>query len=178
MSRGIHQRTPMITFVGKSGTGKTTYLERLIPVLKGRGLRLAVVKHDAHGFQMDTPGKDTYRFSAAGADVVAISSAEKMAMIQRPPRELTLDEVIAQLPPVDLILTEGYKTLPNPKIEIHRAVLNRPLLTPPEQLLAVVTDEPVAVSCPQLSFEDLEGCADLIQEYMKRVVNPSNASPV
>ncbi len=167
MSGGVRGSAPVITFVGKSGTGKTTYLERLIPVLKGRGLRLALVKHDAHGFEMDTPGKDTYRFSAAGADVVAISSAEKMAMIQRPPRELTLDQVIAQLPPVDLILTEGYKTLPNPKIEIHRAALNRPLLTPPEQLLAVITDEPLSLDRPQLSFEDLEGCADLIQAHIK-----------
>jgi molybdopterin-guanine dinucleotide biosynthesis protein B len=158
----------MLTFVGKSGTGKTTYLERLIPLLKARGHRLAVVKHDAHGFQMDTPGKDTYRFSAAGADVVAISSAEKMAMICRPERELTLDEVIAQLPPVDLILTEGYKTLPNPKIEIHRAELNRPLLTPREQLLAVVTDEPLDVDCPHLSFEDLEGCVGLIEAFMSQ----------
>jgi molybdopterin-guanine dinucleotide biosynthesis protein B len=168
MSRGIHETTPMFTFVGKSGTGKTTYLERLIPLLKARGHRLAVVKHDAHGFQMDTPGKDTYRFSAAGADVVAISSAEKVAMICQPERELTLDEVISLLPPVDLILTEGYKTLPNPKIEIHRAELHRPLLTPPEQLLAVVTDEPLDVDCPQLSFEDLEGCVGLIEAFMQK----------
>jgi molybdopterin-guanine dinucleotide biosynthesis protein B len=167
MSRGIHERTPMLTFVGKSGTGKTTYLERLIPLLKAQGLTLALVKHDAHGFQMDTPGKDTYRFSAAGADVVAISSAEQMAMICRPQQELTLDQVISRLPPVDLILTEGYKTLPNPKIEIHRAALHRPLLTPREQLLAVVTDEPLSVSCPQLSFDDLEGCVALILDFMK-----------
>lgn len=68
---------PIITFVGKSGTGKTTLLEQLIPMLKARGLRLAVLKHDAHHFEMDKPGKDTYRFTAAGADVVTISNAEK-----------------------------------------------------------------------------------------------------
>lgn len=168
--RGIHANTPQITFVGRSGTGKTTYLERLIPVLRSRGLRLAVVKHDVHGFQMDTPGKDTYRFSQAGAEVVAISSPDRVAVLEQPWQELTLDQVISRLPPVDLILTEGYKAVPNPKIEIHRAALHQPLLTAPAELLAVVTDEPLALDAriPQLTFEDLEGCAALILAYRSR----------
>lgn len=165
--RGIHEHTPQITFVGRSGTGKTTYLERLIPILRSRGLRLALVKHDVHGFQMDTPGKDTYRFAQAGAEVVAISSPAQVAILEQPREELTLDQVISRLPPVDLILTEGYKAVPNPKIEIHRAALNQPLLTSPKELLAVITDErlPLPSAIPQLSFDQLEDCADLIVRY-------------
>ena len=163
--RGAHADTPLITFVGLSGTGKTTYLERLIPRLKARGLRLALVKHDAHRFEMDRPGKDTWRFAQAGADVVAISSAAQAAILERPVEELTLDQLISRLPPADLILTEGYKSEDNPKIELHRQCLGRPLLAPEEQLLAVVTDEPVPVSVRQLSFDDLEGCVDVILRY-------------
>ncbi len=166
--RGLHIHTPQITFVGRSGTGKTTYLERLIPVLKVRGLRLAVVKHDVHGFEMDTPGKDTYRFAEAGAEVVAISSPWRVAVLERPAVELSLNQVIARLPEVDLILTEGYKQVPNPKIEIHRAELQRPLVTPTDQLLAVVTDEalPLPPEVMQLPFEALEECAELIEGYI------------
>lgn len=161
-ARGLHAVTPVVTFVGLSGTGKTTYLERLIPRLKAHGIRLALVKHDAHHFEMDRPGKDTYRFAQAGADVVAISSPHRAAILEQPERELTLDELISRLPPVDLILTEGYKTENNPKIELHRRVLDRPLLTSPGQLLAVITDEPLEVSVPQLPFDDLEGCVELL----------------
>ena len=161
------ETTPIITFVGKSGTGKTTFLEQLIPVLKRRGLRLAVLKHDAHHFEMDRPGKDTYRFTAAGADVVTISNAEKFALIERPPEELRVADIVARLPQVDVVLTEGYKQSRYPKIEIHRAALRRPLIAPPEQLLAVMTDE--ALDCParQLALTDVEGCADVIEAYLK-----------
>lgn len=158
--------TPIVTFVGKSGTGKTTFLEKLIPVLKARGLRLAVLKHDAHHFEMDKPGKDTYRFTAAGADVVTISNAEQFALIEQPQSELLLEDIISRLPPVDLVLTEGYKQSRYPKIEIHRAILRRPLIAPPEQLLAVMTDEVVDSPAPQLSLEDVEGCAELLVRYV------------
>lgn len=161
------ETTPIITFVGKSGTGKTTLLEQLIPILKARGLRLAVLKHDAHHFEMDKPGKDTYRFTAAGADVVTISNSEKFALIERPQAELTVADIVSRLPTVDLVLTEGYKHSRYPKIEIHRAVLNRPLLTPEAQLLAVMTDEPLDVSAPQLPLEDLSGCAEIILAYLE-----------
>ena len=154
--------TPVITFVGLSGTGKTTFLEKLIPVLKARGLRLAVIKHDAHHFEMDRPGKDTYRFSQAGADVVAISSREQAAILEKPPSELSLEDLIDRLPSVDLILTEGYKKSRYPKVEIHRAELDRPLLTPAEELLCVMTDEPLDTPVPQRPLEDAAGCADLI----------------
>ena len=158
---------PIITFVGKAGTGKTTLLEQLIPMLKARGLRLAVLKHDAHHFEMDKPGKDTYRFTAAGADVVTISNAEKFAMIEQPPEELSLRDIISRLPQVDLVLTEGYKKSRYPKIEIHRAALHRPLLADPNELLAILTDEPVDSPAPQLSLSDLNGCVQVILQYCR-----------
>lgn len=158
---------PIITFVGKSGTGKTTLLEQLIPMLKARGLRLAVLKHDAHHFEMDKPGKDTYRFTAAGADVVTISNAEKFAMIEQPPEELSLRDIISRLPQVDLVLTEGYKKSRYPKIEIHRATLHRPLLADPDELLAILTDEPVDSPAPQLDLSDLNGCVQVILQYCR-----------
>ena len=160
--------SPVVTFVGSSGTGKTTYLARLIPELKGRGLRLAVLKHDVHHFEMDHPGKDTYRFTAAGADVVTIANREKFALLQRTDRELSLEEIISRLPPVDLILVEGYKHNPYPKIEIHRAALGRPLIAPSEELLAIVTDEPVDSPAPQLALTDITGCADLLMRHLSR----------
>lgn len=160
------EKTPIITFVGKSGTGKTTFLEKLIPELKGRGLRLAVLKHDAHHFEMDRPGKDTYRFTAAGADVVTISNREKLAIIEQPPEELCVAEIVSRLPQVDVVLTEGYKKSHYPKIEIHRKELNRPLIAEPQELLAIMTDERLETPVPQLSLTDISGCADLIEGYI------------
>lgn len=159
---------PVVTFVGLSGTGKTTFLEKLIPVLKERGLRVAVLKHDAHHFEMDRPGKDTWRFTAAGADVVTISNEERFALIERPRQELRLEEIIARLPEVDLVLTEGYKKNNYPKIEIHRAALGRSLIAGPEELLAVVTDEPLPVSVPQLPLNDPVPCAERLLAYLRR----------
>lgn len=159
--------TPIITFVGASGTGKTTFLEQLIPVLQSRGLRLAVLKHDAHHFEMDKPGKDTYRFTAAGADVVTISNAEKFALIERPQTELSVADIVSRLPKVDIVLTEGYKKSHYPKIEIHRAELNRPLIATPEELLAIMTDETLDSPALQLALTDVESCADIIEEYLK-----------
>ncbi len=157
---------PIITFVGLSGTGKTTFLEKLIPELKRRHLRLAVLKHDAHHFEMDKPGKDTWRFTQAGADVSAISNQTQFALVERTSRQLELMELIERLPEVDLVLTEGYKRSPTKKIELHRAVLGQPLLSRPEELLAVITDEPLDVDVPQLDLEDAAGCADLIVQYL------------
>ncbi len=169
--------TPVITFVGKSGTGKTTFLEQLIPELKRRGLTLAVLKHDAHQFEMDKPGKDTYRFTAAGADVVTISNARQFAMIERPRQTLSVFDIISRLPEVDLVLTEGYKNERYPKIEIHRAALNRPLIAPPDELLAILTDAPLDTSVPQLALDDVPGCADFLQNYLRHF-SANDADPI
>ncbi len=160
---------PVISVVGKSDSGKTTLLEKLIPELKRRGYRVGTIKHDAHRFEMDKPGKDTYRHFQAGADVVAISAADKMAMIARTDgQEISLDELVRRLPPVDLVLTEGYKAGDKPKIEVHRKALNRPLLCRPEELLAVATDEPLDIDVPCFDLDDITGLADLIEERFLR----------
>ena len=98
---------PMIGFAAWSGTGKTTLIEKLIGYFKGRGLRVAVIKHDGHDFEIDRPGKDSWRFTQAGADVSLITSGEKTALVER--RGLTLAQAAALAGEVDLILVEGWK---------------------------------------------------------------------
>jgi molybdopterin-guanine dinucleotide biosynthesis adapter protein len=162
---------PIVAVVGYSDSGKTTFLEKLIPCLKRKGIRLAVAKHDTHGFEMDKPGKDTWRIREAGADVVAISSPHRMAMIVSGlDREMTLEEV-ADLAGgmVDLVLTEGYKSSKHPKIEVFRQALGREkLLCDPAELLAVVSDVPHPVDVPQFGLEDAEGVADLLAKHAKK----------
>jgi molybdopterin-guanine dinucleotide biosynthesis protein B len=120
--------------------GKTTFLEALIPELLQRGVRVACVKNDAHGFQMDTPGKDSWRFTQAGAQAVAVISPQGFAVIQETPERASLSEVASHFRNVDLILVEGYKTSPFPKIEILRQAPGRKTALPREDLLALVTD--------------------------------------
>ena len=158
--------TPVVSVVARSGTGKTTFLESLIPRLKARGLRVALLKHDGHTFQMDTPGKDTHRFAAAGADAVAIADASQCAIFLPRARAFTPEEIIPRLPEVDLVLTEGYHTLPYPKLELHRAAVPGALRSPEEELLAVLTDEALETAAPQLPLDDWDGCADLLCRYV------------
>ncbi len=112
---------PVISFVGRSDCGKTTYLEKLIRELKNRNYKVAILKHDVHGFEMDRPGKDTWRHAQAGADVVCISSPQKMAMIKKVDQELTLKEAVQYIDGVDIIFTEGYKREAETRIEVFRS---------------------------------------------------------
>lgn len=154
--------TPLLSFVAKSGAGKTTIIEKLIPQLKQRGLRVAVVKHHAHTSSVDIPGKDTWRFGEAGADIVAVSSPAEFAQFQRIARELTLAEIAAKIENVDLILTEGFKREPAPKIEISRAELGTDLIARVDELIAVVSDHPIALAVPRFDLDDAVGLANFI----------------
>jgi molybdopterin-guanine dinucleotide biosynthesis protein B len=156
---------PVVSVVGRSKVGKTTLLERLIAELKRRGYRVATVKHDVHGFEIDRPGKDTWRHAQAGSDLVVIVGANRLAMIARTAQELSLEEVVARLPvEVDLVLTEGYKRGDRLKIEVMRAACGRELLSREEELLAVVTDEPrVGLAVPQYDPEDVGALVDLLE---------------
>ncbi|MBC7324588.1 MAG: molybdopterin-guanine dinucleotide biosynthesis protein B [Moorella sp. (in: Bacteria)] len=163
-------KTPIISVVGKSDVGKTTLLTKLLPELKRRGYRVATIKHDTHGFDIDRPGKDTWRHAEAGADVVVISSPRKMALIERVEAELSLDAIAGRIQNVDLIITEGYKRGDKPKIEVHRAAAGGELLCEPEELLAVATDEPLAIDVPCYGLDDAAGLVDLIED---RILTPA-----
>lgn len=163
---------PILSVVGRSDSGKTTFLEKLIPELKALGLRVAVIKHDRHGFEMDRPGKDTWRIRQAGADAVMISAPTQMALIRSGlERELSLDELAALVEgSVDLVLTEGYKSGDKLKIEVsRRAIADGQLLCGPEELLAVVADGPRPVDIPHFGLEDAHGVASLVLSYLQRL---------
>ena len=158
---------PLICVVGRSGAGKTTLLEKLIPELKRRGYRVATIKHHVHpGFEIDQPGKDSWRHAQAGSDHVFLVASDKVASIRCLDRELTLDEIAATIYDVDIILAEGYKWEAKPKIEVLRAARSSELVSPPEYLLAVVSDlaSPVG-DVPRFELDDVPGLADLIESH-------------
>lgn len=138
---------PVIGFAAFSGTGKTTLLEQVIVRLKAQGLRLGVLKHDAHDFDIDHEGKDSWRFQRAGADITLISSATKMALVEQRPR--TFEENIAMLHDVDLILVEGYKQETLPRIGICRRATGKGLPGDVTDYAAVVTDDPEVIARAQ-----------------------------
>lgn len=153
-------RIPVYSFVAYSGTGKTTLLEKLVAELKRRGLRVAAVKHDAHDFDIDHEGKDSWRFTRAGADVTAIISGEKTAIMEN--RPLDFDALINKIADVDIILTEGYKYGAWPKIGIRREATGNPLPVPADECLAVMSDVPENTDKPCFGLEDIGGLADFI----------------
>ena len=154
---------PIVSVVGKSGSGKTTLLEGLIPELKRRGYRVGTIKHDAHSFEIDRPGKDTWRHAQAGSDHVVISSPQRVASIRRVQQEQTLQELAAGMTDVDLVLTEGYKRSSAPKIEVSRRARSETLMCHPAELLAVASDQSFDLDTPQYDLNDVQGLADLIE---------------
>jgi molybdopterin-guanine dinucleotide biosynthesis protein B len=162
---------PVVSFVGRSGTGKTTFLEQLLPALKKRGVTVGVLKHHAHPTPFDTPGKDTYRLAEAGAEVVVGASPVQTAVFIQEDGSRDLEGVIGRyLAGVDLVLTEGFQRADFTKIEMHRAARAAEeeeagqLLSDPGALLAVVSDEPLTLadSLPQFAWDETDGVADLL----------------
>ena len=158
-----------VSFVAKSGTGKTTLLEKVIVLLKERGYRVGVVKHDAHRFEIDHPGKDSYRFTAAGADTMLIVSSEKLAMVKRHEAAPSVEEILATyFGDVDLVITEGFKKGALPKVELHRQERSATLLCRGEQndptLIAVASDVPLELDVPVLDLNSPEAVTDFIEE--------------
>jgi len=153
---------PIVVLVGTSGAGKTTFLEKLVKELKKRSLRVATIKHHGHDFEIDTPGKDTWRHSRAGADAVAISSPTKFAVIRKVEREMGIDEAAAFFTDADIIIVEGYKKSTKPKIEICRRAHSEKLLSTPDNLLAVVSDMQWDIGVPVFELEDAAGIAALL----------------
>lgn len=157
---------PVFSFVAFSGTGKTTFLEKLIPELKARGLRVAVYKHDAHEFEIDKKGKDSWRFTAAGADVTVISSNTKAAVMEN--RYVSPEELVAGLHDVDIIITEGYKAGPWPKIAMRRRESGNDFPIPPEECIAVITDEPEPRAKRSFDLDMVSEMADFLKEQAGR----------
>lgn len=155
---------PVVVLVGKSGTGKTTFLEKLIKELKNRKILVGTVKHDVHGFEIDKPGKDTWRHARAGADAVTISSPSTFAMIRQMDEEMSLDQIVEQMSRVDIILVEGFKGSAKPKIEIFRMAHSRELLSRPEDLIALVSDADWHIGVPFFGLNDASGVADMLVE--------------
>ena len=155
----------IISIVGKSHSGKTTLLESLIAELKQRGHKVAIVKHSHHANDLDTASKDTWRFTKAGSEISAINSLDHLAIYRRTDDYFDPQEISNfVLWDFDIILTEGFKGSNYPKIEVHRSEQGKDLLTDPEQLLAVVTDEPLDIAVPQFSREDIAGIAGIIED--------------
>ncbi len=157
--------TPIYCFTAFSNTGKTTYIEKLISTLKGKGLRVAAVKHDAHRFEIDREGKDSWRFTQAGADMVIVASSEKCAVMEN--RELSFDEIVSHIHDVDIVIAEGYKHGDRPKIGIYREGSGNGLSLPPDQLMAVVSDVPLEVGLPLFPLDDPEPMAEFLITDMK-----------
>jgi molybdopterin-guanine dinucleotide biosynthesis protein B len=140
-----HAHTPMLGFAAFSGTGKTTLLTQTIPILKHHGLRIGLIKHSHHNFQIDQPGKDSFRLRAAGASPVMLVSTHRRAIITEitPEQEPRLDDQLKLFDQseLDLILVEGFKAEQFPKIELHRPSLNKPLLYPNDpDIIAIASD--------------------------------------
>jgi len=158
---------PIISFIGRSGVGKTTYLEKMIAELKRRGYRVGVIKHDIHGFEMDTPGKDTWRHAQAGADVVCISSADKFALIKKMQRDMPLAEIAGRMDDVDIILVEGYKNHSAHRVEIFRQAAGREPLCRPEDIFAVISDTPLYPSLPHFGLNEPALFADYLLQRVQ-----------
>jgi molybdopterin-guanine dinucleotide biosynthesis protein B len=157
---------PILSIVGKSDSGKTTLIEKLVPELTRRGYRVATVKHDVHGFEVDQEGKDSWRHKQAGAHTVVISSPNKVALIRDVEKDLTLDEIREKLiQDVDLILSEGYKKDVQPKIEVFRKEKHQELLsTQEDHLVAIASNRKFDIDVPCFDLEDVKGLADFLEK--------------
>ena len=157
--------------VGYSGSGKTTLIERLLPILKARGVRTSVIKHTHHDFEIDQPGKDSWRLRESGAAEVLLASDLRYALLHEnrgePPP--TLQALLARLQHCDLVLVEGYKREPIPKLEVYRAATGEPWLFPDDShIVAVATDADPPGNLLKLALDDIETITDLILDYAYR----------
>jgi molybdopterin-guanine dinucleotide biosynthesis adapter protein len=157
-------------FAGWSGSGKTTLIEQVIPRFTARGLRVSLIKHAHHGFQVDVPGKDSWRHRQAGCTEVMVVSERRYALIHelRDEPEPSLDQCIERLSPCDLVLIEGYKRHPVPHVETHRAANGKPLLYPTdEKIVAVASDVALDTRLPRFALDDAGGVANFILTHLE-----------
>jgi len=157
---------PIVSIIGKSNSGKTTLIEKIIPELTRRGYRVATIKHDVHGFDIDEEGKDSWRHRKAGADAVILSSPKQIALVRTVDRDLTIAELRDRfIDDVDIIITEGFKKDIQPKIEVFRKEMHRELLTSKDDdVVAVVSNQPFDMAVPCLDLDDVNGVVDVIEK--------------
>jgi len=156
-------------FAGFSGSGKTTLIERLIPLFVARGLRVALIKHAHHTFDVDQPGKDSYRHRHAGASEVLITSSRRWVLMHelRGEAEPTIEELQRRISPCDLLLIEGFKRSPIPKIEVYRREVGEPLLHPHDpHIVAVASDQPLVTQLPVLELNRPEMVGDFLLRHV------------
>ncbi len=161
----------VLGIAGYSGSGKTTLIEKLVPLLVKEGLRVSLIKHAHHAFEVDQPGKDSWRHRQAGCSEVLVSSAQRWALMGelRGEREPSLEEQLRRLSPCDLVLVEGWKFDPIPRIEVHRSGpdARRPLLFPNDpHVIAVATDEPLDTRLPQFDLDDARAVARFVLDFV------------
>lgn len=159
----------VIGITGYANSGKTTLIARLISIFSSRGLKTASVKHAAHGYDLDQPGRDSWLHYNAGADQVIVVGPDSMTRRQRLERTPALQEIIDSISPVDLILVEGFKNEVNPRILIYQPQSQQDRDYPPGQYLAAITDEKVNLDIPVFGLEQIEELADFIVEYISSV---------
>ena len=157
----------VIGLAGWSGAGKTTLLTRVIPHLLGEGLRVSVIKHAHHAFDVDVPGKDSWRHREAGAAEVLVSSGKRWALMRelRGAPEPRLPELLAKLSRVDLVVVEGFKSEPHRKIEVHRLANGKPILFPDDPAIAgIATDTELKTTLPVVHLDDFKAIAAMMRK--------------
>ncbi len=169
---------PVLGIAAWSGTGKTTLLVQLLPLLRAQGLRVGMLKHAHHEFDIDHPGKDSYELRKAGADQMLIASNQRWAMmVEAPvPGDVSLWDMLAllQRASLDLILVEGFRHARFPKLELHRAVLGKPLLFPEDSaIIALASDTPITTDLPRLDLNNPAAIAAFIANFCRNDTDPS-----
>ncbi|MEN6350027.1 MAG: molybdopterin-guanine dinucleotide biosynthesis protein B [Syntrophomonas sp.] len=155
---------PVIGFAGYSNSGKTMVVSQVIKILTNRGYHVAAIKHASHGYDVDVPGKDSWQHYQAGAEKSIVVGTDSYTIHQRCSQTPKLHDILSSISGVDLIILEGFKTEPVPKIEVIREENNAGFLDPDEQLLGVVSDFPIELNIPVFTFEELESLVDFLLE--------------
>ena len=173
---------PLLGFCAYSGTGKTTLLTKLLPLLKQEGLRVGMVKHAHHRFDIDHPGKDSYELRKAGAEQMLVASRKRMALVRETgdrQDEPVLEDALAMLAPedLDLVLVEGFKQADIAKIELHRPSLGKPLMYPDDpNIIAIASDEPLAIPQQVITQLDLNDPVAIVRFILTRVLQKNTSS--